>query len=74
MSEEPFMPRCLDVLVACLGCAAAQGADWPAWRGPTGQGLCAEADLPLTWSATKNVKGKVRLPNVGNSTPVIWVN
>jgi outer membrane protein assembly factor BamB len=72
MSEDPFMPRCLAVLVAFLGCAAAQGADWPAWRGPTGQGHCAETDLPLTWSATKNVKWKVPLPDVGNSTPVIW--
>src|SRR5262249_29865003 len=29
----------------------ARPADWPCWRGPTGQGVCPEKDLPLTWSA-----------------------
>jgi outer membrane protein assembly factor BamB len=46
--------------------------NWPAWRGPTGQGHCAETDLPLKWSATENVKWKVPLPDNGNSTPIIW--
>ncbi|MCS7047555.1 MAG: PQQ-like beta-propeller repeat protein, partial [Gemmataceae bacterium] len=47
-------------------------ADWPAWRGPTGQGLCTEKNLPLTWSATTNVKWKIQLAHQGNSTPVVW--
>ncbi len=46
--------------------------DWPAWRGPTGQGHCAEKDLPLKWSTKENVAWKVPLPAAGNSTPVIW--
>ena len=46
--------------------------NWPAWRGPTGQGTSAETNLPVTWSATENVKWKVPLPDQGNSTPVIW--
>lgn len=46
--------------------------NWPAWRGPTGQGTSAETNLPVTWSATENVKWKVPLPDEGNSTPVIW--
>ena len=29
--------------------AATAAADWPSWRGPTGQGICDEKDLPLTW-------------------------
>ncbi len=47
-------------------------ADWPAWRGPTGQGVSEEKNLPLKWSAKDNVKWKVALANQGNSTPVIW--
>ncbi len=47
-------------------------ADWPAWRGPTGQGHCDEAGLPLTWSGTENVRWKVPLDHPGNSTPVVW--
>ena len=46
--------------------------DWPAWRGPTGQGTSEEKNLPLKWSAKDNVKWKVPLANQGNSTPVIW--
>lgn len=50
----------------------ARADNWPAWRGPTGQGTSAEKDLPLTWSRTENVKWKVALPDAGNSTPIIW--
>jgi len=54
----------------CLPVCAA--ADWPTWRGPDGQGRSAEKHLPLTWSATENVKWKVALPAAGNSTPIVW--
>jgi outer membrane protein assembly factor BamB len=46
--------------------------DWPAWRGPDGQGHTAETGLPLKWSPTDNVRWKVPLPEPGNSTPIIW--
>ena len=46
--------------------------DWPAWRGPTGQGFCIEKNIPVTWSKNTNVKWKVPLEHQGNSTPVIW--
>jgi outer membrane protein assembly factor BamB len=45
--------------------------DWPAWRGPTGQGHSAETNLPLEWSETKNVKWKVPLEFQGFSTPIV---
>ena len=46
--------------------------NWPTWRGPLGTGICAEKNLPAQWSATKNVKWKVALPERGNSSPVVW--
>jgi outer membrane protein assembly factor BamB len=55
-----------------LAWTATAAADWPAWRGPTGQGHCAEKGLPLKWSKTENVKWKVPLAEPGNSTPVVW--
>src|SRR5688572_20560833 len=55
-----------------LGTTTVQGENWPAWRGTTGQGLCSEVDLPVTWSATENVRWKTALPSAGNSTPIIW--
>jgi outer membrane protein assembly factor BamB len=53
-------------------CPSAQAEDWPAWRGPTGQGFSAEKDVLLTWSETENVKWKVPLEHQGNSTPIVW--
>ena len=54
-------------------CSAISRADeWPAWRGPSGQGYSIEKNIPATWSETENVKWKVTLENQGNSTPVIW--
>jgi outer membrane protein assembly factor BamB len=46
--------------------------NWPAWRGPLGNGVSIERNLPLTWSATQNIRWKVALPGSGNSTPIIW--
>ncbi|MSQ93496.1 MAG: serine/threonine protein kinase [Gemmataceae bacterium] len=53
-------------------CPATYADNWPAWRGPHGTGVSAEKNLPLTWSATQNVRWKVTLPEAGNSTPIIW--
>src|SRR5687767_1604004 len=63
----------LGVVALTITFATQATADnWPAWRGPTGQGHCMETDLPLKWSATENVKWKIAMPAPGNSTPIIW--
>jgi len=62
--------RIVLLLIACPGLALAD--NWPAWRGPSGDGHCAEKDLPLHWNRTENIRWKVPLPDAGNSTPVIW--
>jgi outer membrane protein assembly factor BamB len=60
-------------LIVCLTTLPSANADnWPAWRGPTGQGLCQEKNIPLKWSDKENVKWKVPLADPGNSTPVVW--
>jgi outer membrane protein assembly factor BamB len=58
--------------VVLLACGAATADNWPAWRGPTGDGRSAEADVPLHWSRTENVRWKAPLPDSGNSSPVVW--
>lgn len=46
--------------------------EWPSWRGPLGNGVAArEARPPLEWSETKNVRWKVELPGLGNSSPIV---
>ena len=51
--------------------AAAARADWPEFRGPTGDGQAGNPGLPLTWSETENVKWKTEIPFKGWSTPVV---
>jgi len=56
---------------ASVACAT-DGMQWPAWRGPTHQGVSQEGTPPTKWSETRNVKWKTALPGEGQSTPVIW--
>ena len=46
--------------------------NWPSWRGADGRGISNEENLPVRWNATDHVRWKVRLPESGNSTPIIW--
>ena len=68
------MKRVLASLALMTICASLTASDWPAWRGPTGQGHSDERNLPLKWGGKnqENVKWKVALKDPGNSTPVVW--
>jgi len=41
------------------------------FRGPNGLGISKETNLPLTWSATDNIRWKAELPGRGLANPVI---
>jgi outer membrane protein assembly factor BamB len=45
--------------------------DWPQFRGPTGQGVSTEVELPLEWSESQNVRWKTPVPGIGWSSPVV---
>lgn len=45
--------------------------DWPAWRGPLGNGISAERSAPVTWGPDKNIKWKAPLPYRGNGSPIV---
>lgn len=47
-------------------------ADWPQFRGADGQGVSPQAELPLEWSATLNLRWKTELPGPGGSSPVVF--
>ena len=51
---------------------AAKLAHWPHWRGPHDTGVSEDAQPPLEWSETKNIRWKIALPGLGHGTPVIW--
>ena len=58
-------------LIVLLVLAAPVAADWKQFRGPGGQGISDEKDLPAKWSSTDNVVWKVELPGPGSSCPVV---
>lgn len=62
--------------IVCAATALAQSDEarrqWPQWRGPLATGFAPEADPPLEWSETKNLKWKVKVPGFGTSTPIVW--
>jgi outer membrane protein assembly factor BamB len=62
----------LSLLALLLLAPLAAAENWPGWRGPTGLGHSADADPPVTWGPTENVRWKAPLPDPGNASPVIW--
>jgi outer membrane protein assembly factor BamB len=54
-----------------LSSVALAKEDWPAFRGPGGQGHSAERGLPLDWSESKNVAWKTPVAGLGWSSPVV---
>jgi outer membrane protein assembly factor BamB len=63
--------RLLLVLPLCAAMATVRAADWPQFRGATGQGHAQDTGLPLTWSETQNITWKVPIDGLGWSSPVI---
>lgn len=50
----------------------ARAEDWMRFRGPNGQGISSEKNLPLTWSADKNIVWKTDIPGNGWSSPIVY--
>ncbi|MCY2988173.1 MAG: PQQ-binding-like beta-propeller repeat protein [Planctomycetota bacterium] len=55
-----------------LTASAAQGGDWPQWRGPHFNGSADEQNLPTQWSKTDNIAWSVQLPGVAAATPIVY--
>ena len=57
--------------LACLiGSPLGLCAAWPEFRGPGGQGLADQGQVPLSWSEDSNVAWKTPVPGRGWSSPV----
>lgn len=64
----------LPLLALAFTNATAVAQQWPAFRGPEGDGIALEHNLPGEWSDGQNVLWAVDLPMPGNSSPVVWDN
>ena len=45
--------------------------DWPAFRGPVGNGITNSSTAPIHWSASENIKWKAPLPKMANGSPIV---
>jgi outer membrane protein assembly factor BamB len=55
-----------------LLCTAARADNWPQFRGPLGQNVSSESDIPVHWSADTNVAWRIELPGQSWSSPIVW--
>jgi outer membrane protein assembly factor BamB len=65
------MTRRFAALTLVLALTPTAVADWPQFRGPTGQGLSDAKAPPTEWGPAKNVVWKVEVPGKGWSSPVV---
>ena len=74
MKKKVFSVILLSILVS-VNAYSNSGSDyWPTWRGPDMTGAAKNANPPLTWSETENIKWKVEVPGYGLSSPVVWAD
>jgi outer membrane protein assembly factor BamB len=73
MSLKPFFAA---VFVAILSITQQSpdlaAENWPQWRGPAGNGISPEQNLPVKWNREENVAWRLPLPGPAGSTPVVW--
>jgi outer membrane protein assembly factor BamB len=58
--------------LACLMSDAVDAEDWVRFRGPNGQGISSEKNLPTKWSSKENVDWKTAIPGKGWSSPIVY--
>ena len=71
MTRRAFV---LSAAVAAVASVGAHAANWPQWRGPGGQGISDEQQIPLDWSSTRNLAWKTPVAGQGHSQPIVWDN
>jgi outer membrane protein assembly factor BamB len=49
-----------------------RAGNWPQWRGPEGNGVSRDTDVPVAWNEGFGIAWKCRLLEWGCSTPAIW--
>lgn len=65
------MVRCAWLVGVALFGQMSLAADWPAFRGPHGDGTTEATNVPETWSGTENVAWKTPLPRPGNGSAIV---
>lgn len=69
MLQDRLRDACVLALFFSAGSVA--NADWPSWRGPSGDGVASVGEYPTELSLEGNLAWKAKLPGPGASTPII---
>ncbi len=66
-----ILPSWLAILLL-IGSTQAQ--NWPGWRGPQGDGISPETNIPTHWNGEtgENIAWKIPALGSGHSAPIIW--
>ncbi len=66
------MLRVLPLICGVLiGTTLVHAGDWPAFRGPHGDGTTEAKQVPVTWSTTERLKWKTPLAQPGNGSAIV---
>lgn len=70
-------PRCLSLIALVLvglplvPARQAVADNWPGWRND-GSGISDEANIPVQWSTSENVRWTTPIQGDGHSSPIVW--
>ena len=70
MKTQPICLIILAVLWAGAFSSSARSEDWPAWRGPRGDGISTEENVPADWDVA-HATWKTALPGAGHASPIV---
>ena len=69
----PSVQQLTLIALLCI-CSTVNAADWPQFRGPSGNATASDSDPPTTWSDSENIVWKTALPGRGASSPIVSGN
>jgi outer membrane protein assembly factor BamB len=71
MMKKIIAPALTLSFVFILFCTA-WAENWPQWRGPSGDGISRESNLPVKWDTVNGIIWKTTVPGTGHASPVVW--
>lgn len=75
MNTKHFLPVALTttfLLGATSPTPLSADNNWPAWRGPNGDGTVEATNLPVEWGPERNIVWKTAMPGWSGASPVVW--
>jgi outer membrane protein assembly factor BamB len=71
MRQRPSLRTALSTTLFIGFALSATAAEWARFRGPDGNGIAADRDVPVKWTTTDGVLWKTPIDGVGNSSPIV---